>query len=212
MLYLRRNTETKTEGQNNSNQSDIRLSYRGDMNRYFQKLFYQANAESYSQKRSLFYPLKHRLLQRYGTPDGWDRQEIVKICYTCDGTGVYVNGWGICDECWHCNNGIYSQKLIRLSRYRLGDRVYHVPCLQAPDKHDTTYNNIIIGIIGTIQHNERFVVDGWAACQILLLRYAPFALLNYWLSQWSFWVRRQKYSIAKKVKRLFQEEVDEPPF
>lgn len=180
------------------------------MNHYFQELFYQANAGVYPQKRSLFYPLKHTLLQRYGTPDGWDRQKIVKICYRCDGTGVYVNGWGICDECWHCHHGVYSQRLIGLDRYKLGDYVYHVPRLRSPESNDTTFNQQIDGLI---QHGDRFVVDGWQACRILLLRYAPMALLGYYRDCLSHWWRWRKYAIIQKCQRwLGQTEIDETPF
>ncbi len=186
------------------------------MNRYFQELFYQANAGSYWQKRSLFYPLKHKLLQRYGTEDGWDRQCIVKYCYACEGTGVYVNGWGIADECWRCNNGIYSQKLIRLNRYKLGDprrgscRIYHVPQSCVVDPEDANFNQEIDGII---QHCDRFIIDGWRACQTLLLRYAPLVLLAHWRErlnrqmQWrKIWFLQQCQSLLGKKK------LDETPF
>jgi hypothetical protein len=70
-----------------------------------------------------FYPLKTAILTHYGSPDGEDVQKIVKICHSCDGSGMYSDT----KECRRCIDGIYSTQRFRLQRWKLGSRVFHQP-------------------------------------------------------------------------------------
>ena len=108
--------------------------------------------------------------------------------------------------CWNCVNGIYSQRFVRLDRYKLGDRVYHVPQDLPPDENDTTFKSQINGLI---QHSDRFTVDGWKACQLLLIRYAPFVLLNYWAARFKQWLRWRFFALKQHYK---PSKIDELPF
>jgi len=76
-----------------------------------------------------FYRLKHRLLQRHATEDGVDWQEITHHCYACDGTGTWGHwrrdGGGFCYKC--NGTGVYRKFYIRLQKYRLAGRVFHLP-------------------------------------------------------------------------------------
>lgn len=82
-----------------------------------------------------FYALKDKLLQRYGTSDGFDVQHIKKECWSCDGTGkayrdAFVFGqWRsvYVGKCFRCNNGVYHEFWVRLERYRLGRHTFHIP-------------------------------------------------------------------------------------
>lgn len=94
-----------------------------------------ANSRPPDIKERQFYALKDRLLQRYGTGDGFDVQHIKQDCWDCDGTGklyaeymhlghltsIYVG------KCKRCTDGIYRQFWVRLERYRLGRHVFHTP-------------------------------------------------------------------------------------
>lgn len=85
--------------------------------------------------RSRFYALKERILQRYGTGDGFDVQHIVKECWNCDGTGrVYEDMFHLgvttsifMGKCHRCTDGVYEQFWVRLERHRLGEHVFHTP-------------------------------------------------------------------------------------
>jgi hypothetical protein len=103
-------------------------------------LLHLANAE-----RSVgrdFYECKTFLLRRYGRFDGHDMQEIQKEC------------WGYRDDecgpqCRKCGGtGIYSQKWIRLERWKLGNYLFHVP-------NGTTYSRPdSVQIQGRIEHAD----------------------------------------------------------
>ena len=81
-----------------------------------------------------FYNLKDTLLCRFGKPDGFDIQHIVKECWECDGgyRSESVNNLGMVvsvkRKCMKCGgSGIYLQFWTRLSRYQIGRRVFHHP-------------------------------------------------------------------------------------
>lgn len=77
-----------------------------------------------------FYKVKKKLLEKYGTPDGYDIQIIDgKPCFSCHGTGIYnrfMDGACDCDRCG--GNGYYKDPFfVQLNRYNLGDFSFHVP-------------------------------------------------------------------------------------
>lgn len=70
------------------------------------------------------YAVKDRLLRRFGRLIGEDIQHIVRVCYTCEGSGWYEHG----DPCRRCGGtGIWSERWFRLERWQLGNRVFHRP-------------------------------------------------------------------------------------
>lgn len=138
------------------------------MNEHLQELFYKANAADYPEKRGVFYPLKDKLLRLYGKHDGWDLQVIEKKCWGCDGTGI--DDWNDGCECYACQGtGIYSTRNIRLDRYQLGLRIYHIP--------QSSIDVVVVGykthVKGLIQHEAIAPEEGQSAC---------FTLLNWWSS------------------------------
>lgn len=79
-------------------------------------------------KAVCFYPLKDRLLQAYGTPDGFDLQRVVKECNRCF-RGVWRSECGYHqDICWHCGGtGIWRVDASILQRFTFGSRTFHRP-------------------------------------------------------------------------------------
>jgi len=76
-----------------------------------------------------FYPVKTRVLRKYGKFDGYDIQRIHDLCWSCDGTGrwhYWYDDGG--DWCWKCNGtGTYRLAWHLLERWRLGEHVFHHP-------------------------------------------------------------------------------------
>lgn len=122
------------------------------MNSLIIKLFTDANAGAYTDKIGWFYPRKDSFLRKHGIFHGYDKQIIQKICYRCEGSGEYVSRCegcryeGDCWSCWHdeedydastwqaenrcprCGGtGFYMNRTYWLERYKLGDKVFHIP-------------------------------------------------------------------------------------
>ena len=79
-------------------------------------LLYLANKKGISSDRKIkFYPLKNKLLPKYGVFDGWDLQRFDKECWDCNGAG-----------CYRCRDtGIYETKRIMLDRYKIGNFLFY---------------------------------------------------------------------------------------
>ena len=137
-----------------------------------------ANARPPYLERRAFYAMKERILDRWGTPDGYDLQHfLARICFACNGTG-WRYGWDWADEddddyaqvhrCDHCSGtGEYmSAKTIGLDRYRLGRYVFHVP-------HQVPRNRPVFGgtktFEGRLNHaTPRFYINEEAAMWLAL--------------------------------------------
>ena len=91
------------------------------MENWIGKLLYMANSKPYN--TSVFYPLKAKILKKYGKHTGTDYQHIVKKCWYCGGTGYYLPGV----LCYRCVNGIYESKWWTLEKYKIGEYSFHVP-------------------------------------------------------------------------------------
>ena len=136
-------------------------SSNNNMLKFFQDHFFKANASDYARKQKYFYPLKHKLLHRFGKPDGCDRQIITKTCWDCGGTGQ----WNKLNDCTKCDGtGIYYQKTHYLERYILGNRVYHIP-VEYPS---SMWKNTILGLV-----KHEYIEPSLAekSLHILILRY-----------------------------------------
>lgn len=94
-----------------------------------------------------FYALKSRLLDRYGTPDGYDVQHIPgKPCWSCEGTGGLYEPCG----CYKCGgSGWFKHPVwVTLRRYRMGRYVFHTPDGRSYEKPEPDVTNIE----GYVQH------------------------------------------------------------
>ena len=168
------------------------------MNQFLQHQLWIANATPhYFEKRGVFYPLKDKLLKRFGESDGWDLQVIVKDCWDCEGTGKadwwYEEGDDDCESCY--GTGEYSRREYCLLRYRLGDRIYHRPV----DICEANELNIAVPsekrsvISGRITHGSYDLspLDGERALKWMLLRYQPKTLIAMvWRNNRPRWIGR----------------------
>lgn len=128
-------------------------------------MFAICNAGAYLERQIYFYPLKNKLLKKYGIADGYDLQKIERQCWQCEGTGI--DEWHDSEQCTFCEGtGIYKTVEIVLARCKLGKKVYHLPTdilsVQVAPK------NIIRGLVC---HKRPTRKEFLKALKILLLVY-----------------------------------------
>ena len=193
------------------------------MNRFFQHQLWIANAApDYLDKRSIFYPLKDKLLNRYSKRDGWDLQEITKECWQCDEDGI--DWWNDGETCRYCGGThIYEIKRFCLLRYQLGDRTYHRPMeIWEANEQGLTVPEEKRGIIeGHITHSDSGLnhEDGDKALRWLLVRYEPQTLIQRFINErkrlfhnW-FWFKAEPWIARVLIKRFNLTRVnDDIPF
>lgn len=100
------------------------------------QLLFRANSvakdDMVAAPRSHFYSIKDRILKKYGQVVGQDIQYIEgKECWSCDGTGVYMNfyhnRWHH-ETCYKCNAGWYKRPTwVLLDRVQFGKFIFHQP-------------------------------------------------------------------------------------
>lgn len=116
-------------------------------------LLFQANSQAWYG----FYPLKEKLLKRYGILVGYEYQHFDAIeCYNCNGTGMHYS-WEeqMYEDCWSCDNGIYKPETwIGLAKYRLGEYSFHVPTGKIVGEMKPRPNSEIV-IEGKIRHKKQ---------------------------------------------------------
>lgn len=98
------------------------------------RLLRAANANPHIFGKHRFYPLKNRVISRFGEKVGHDLQYIKKQCWSCNGTGIftgYDNGihWIECpaQPCYRCVHGTYTRYWVLLERYDLAGCIFHRP-------------------------------------------------------------------------------------
>ncbi len=69
-----------------------------------------------------FYILKQKILKKFGTRIGYDKQKIETICVVCNGLGEvgYIT-------CPNCTSGIWKVTWIKLAVVKLGNEEFHYP-------------------------------------------------------------------------------------
>lgn len=142
---------------------------------FLRKQLYLANAANYPGKREYFYPLKNKLIRKYGKYDGYDVQRINKTCWHCGGSGI--DPYDEDDSCHKCDGtGIYDTKIVYLERYLIkGDNyVYHSP----RDNWVTPKGEKKSVIEGLVKHEPIPEKLGIRACKLLMWRHQPFKLLT----------------------------------
>ena len=77
-----------------------------------------------------FYCLKQFLCESFASTDGVDYQHIRKECWECDGNVTDQRfSQTLAGKCYKCGgSGIYSERIVKLQRYQLGDFTFHKPC------------------------------------------------------------------------------------
>jgi ribosomal protein S17E len=131
-------------------------------------ILYLANTTSifYSKKEN-FYPVKKRLLERYGKHIAIDYQHIKEYCWTCNGTGMVFEN-NICHHCY--GTGIYKEFISILRVYKLGKYTFHVP-IKMVRNYDPDFNQLLKNktISGYITHDNRGKLIKREAALLLLL-------------------------------------------
>ncbi len=119
-----------------------------------------------------FYPFKDRFLRRFATLVGYDRQEIEKPCFSCDGTGHHDYQHGL--ACRRCNGtGIYDHAEHWLERWDLCGRIYHRP-IQRHELPEPWYRmKPVEQIEGRIRHAPVSASEAERCFRRLLIRHEP---------------------------------------
>lgn len=124
-----------------------------------------------------FYAFKDRFLKRFGTPDGYDLQKVEKMCFRCDGSGIYSR-----DElCRSCDGtGIHHTNEHWLRRYNLEGRIYHKPIDNGEvwHEHGFKYPEPRDIIEGLIRHDSVDSKVARRAFYRLLIRHEPITFYN----------------------------------
>jgi hypothetical protein len=97
-------------------------------------------------RRTEFYALKDRLLQRYASYDGVDVQHIVKPCWGpgCDGDENRFTCPG--SSCRKCGGtGVFSERFIPLQRWNFEGRIFHRPMGETSKRPATIEGHILHG-------------------------------------------------------------------
>ena len=108
------------------------------------------NSNHFISKDKNFYPLKKKLIEKYGDFVGYDYQHIKEYCWTCNGTGMYSKN----NPCYHCGGtGIHKEFVSILKKYKIGKYYFHTP-IKRIDNWLPDFKNLLtnVTITGYIQH------------------------------------------------------------
>ncbi len=150
----------------------------------------------YASKNYHFYPLKNQLLPLLGQADGWDKQIIIKPCWHCD----KWEEWGElpCPSCG--GTGIYSRDTYHLERWKVKERVYHIPYYPYEKSFSDPPKNMIEG---QITHSDFSEKEAERALWLLLLICQPGVLVSgifrSYKSRIYFWLRKQILRIKIRI-------------
>lgn len=152
------------------------------------KLLHYANRTRFDKRWVRFYDIKNTLLKKYGKFERYDLQFIEgKRCYSCGGTGIYVDWYGNKDGCYNCYSGWYKRPFLSLLEVvRFGKHTFHQPKERLYAKPD----GLEVNIQGYISHSEPKY--GFLAMMLLLFiydrksmkYYFRFELSNGWRLEW----------------------------
>jgi hypothetical protein len=148
-------------------------------------LLHHANRNvDYSNKRH-FYPIKNKILAKYGKHIKYDVQFISGVrCFSCNGTGIhhytYDNYGFIRDsiDCWNCSGtGWYKPPVWNiLDKIKLGKYYFHNPYQRCYKRPELQEDNEIIE--GYITHDESKCGD--FCLFVLFLLYEKKYLKRWW--------------------------------
>lgn len=114
-----------------------------------------ANRDADMITKDKFYPIKNRILLKYGTRVGEEIQHIRKECYSCDGTGVFRCEWKPKESCWSCGGtGVYEQYWTRLDKYKLGKWYFHNPTKRQYE-YEPLFEGVALPVIKGYIHHDR---------------------------------------------------------
>ncbi len=162
-------------------------------NYYLGELLFLANVNKPS--RHIYFPLKDKILNRFGVHIGYDLQHVKKECYTCNGTGWYT----VRDRCYNCRDGIYSEFWCKLSSYELGNRKFYIPS----QKYYMKPSDMTVNIEGIIKNNNEVeFIKSYRAFMFLRCIFQPKEYLKTIFSNW-FWIIHTKYNYYQNICSRF---------
>lgn len=118
-------------------------------------LLHLANRDVDLITKDKFYPIKNRILLKYGTRVGEEIQHIRKECHSCDATGIYRSEYKPKETCWSCDGtGIYEQYWTRLDKYKLGKWYFHNPTKRQYE-YEPLFEGVALPVIKGYIHHDR---------------------------------------------------------
>jgi hypothetical protein len=179
------------------------------MHSFFRQQLHVCNASEFPLKQDVFYPLKHSLLQRFATPDGWQKQIITHNCYGCGGNGNvmyrFPSEYEDCDRC--CGSGIWSQSKYYLQRWNLNGHIYYTPSepykLVGSEREE---------IYGKIRHSALKALKPMRSLGWLLIRYNRRAFINYFLVPQFITIKWKMLRFLSDIERNSERITNKIPF
>lgn len=160
-----------------------------------------ANSGTYPGKREWFYPLKDKLLRRYGRADGWDKQVLLKTCWQCDGSGKDLFSKLDCTKC--NGSGTYRIYIHWLERYRLGKEIFHIPV--PADKLPLLIPDPVMLYTDLIRHEPVDDEAAWRAVVILMALFDLSMLVDLitwdWRQDMKLWWWRRSRGVKQMLNR-----------
>lgn len=163
-------------------------------------------------RRDRFYAMKSRILNWFGTEDGYDLQYIEgKRCWSCEGTGGLYEPHG----CWKCGgDGWFKPPVwILLKRWKFGGYSFHEP-LQRYYRKPEMHEHAKPMIVGYVEH----VSYPWEKVQrarFILALLFDWKLLWSETDNWSirrWWIRRAMSRRCQQVRNTILEQDHDIPF
>jgi hypothetical protein len=149
-----------------------------------------------------FYPFKDRMLKRFGVMVGYDTQELEKFCWTCEGSGWFLEREK-CDSCG--GTGIYRTTTVYLQRWELSGDVYHVPVHFFGDIPEEFRRRGPVqefeGLIRKLPSNEERAA-AVRSFRRLLIRFEPLTFLSLMKDSWVAGLLSFRAGLAWKLFRL----------
>ncbi len=163
-------------------------------------LFTLANSGDYPGKHDVFYPFKNRFLRRWGKFDEYDRQVIIRECWSCDGKGWQEFSHSAC-SCEKCGGtGVWRTDVYWLERYRLGKEVFHIPV--PAHKLPILIPDPVILHSGHIKHEPVDNVKARRACVALIILFdVGMAWKMFSLLAQRIWYRKLTYRLKQQWSR-----------
>lgn len=152
--------------------------------------------------RFWFYGMKDRILKRFGKRVAWDKQHIVKECWSCFGSGSY----SMYESCWKCRGtGVFDEFWVLLEVWNLGGYEFHRPVERIWKGEYFTVINGLPSVLcdfrnkieGVIRHDRHTYAK--AAFWLLAWMFTPSKSIRF-LSRW-YW-RRIKFKCLMHFRKI----------
>lgn len=189
-------------------------------------LLHHANRGDHYSYKGYFYPIKNKILSKYGKYKGIDVQFIEgKKCYRCNGTGVYVgyyemSGQKWTDTCHSCSRGWYKlPRYVILKKIQLGKYLFHQPSYSYESSKKILAAKNVNYIQGYIEHDESKYSEICSKILFFIYDYKIFKLRYVcslgvgWCTYWWLpknWINNIVWYVKHKLRK--KDKLEELPF